>query len=89
MKSAAVNILVVENEASFVGLLEAILLEEGRGDYRVAAAGTLAAALEKLQTQAFDLVLTDLSLPDARGLETFRAIHETVPAVPVIVLSGS
>jgi PAS domain S-box-containing protein len=88
MKSAAVNILVVENEESFVGLLETILLEEGRGDYRVAAVGTLAAALEQLETRAFDLVLTDLSLPDARGLETFRALHQMAPAVPVIVLSG-
>jgi diguanylate cyclase (GGDEF)-like protein len=46
--------------------------------------------LETLRSAAdeVDVVLLDLSLPDSHGLETYRAIHALVPAVPVLVLSG-
>src|SRR5205814_1948751 len=37
---------------------------------------------------SFDIVLSDLSLPDSQGIETFRRIHQAAPALPIIVLSG-
>lgn len=37
---------------------------------------------------AYDVVLTDLDLPDSRAQETFAAIHAHVPDLPIVVLTG-
>jgi signal transduction histidine kinase len=36
----------------------------------------------------FDVVLLDLTLPDARGLATVAAVHAAAPALPIVVLTG-
>ncbi|HET9934337.1 MAG TPA: response regulator [Polyangiaceae bacterium] len=42
-----------------------------------------------LKTAPFDLIVTDLCLPDASGLETFRQVQARASGVPVIVLTGT
>jgi DNA-binding NarL/FixJ family response regulator len=52
-------------------------------------AGTLAEALERVAaTEAIDLLLLDLGLPDGVGVEAIRAVHERRPGLPVVVLSA-
>lgn len=49
----------------------------------------VSAALERLRDGAeFDVILSDLSLPDSKGMETFDRLHEAAPTIPIIVLSG-
>jgi diguanylate cyclase (GGDEF)-like protein/PAS domain S-box-containing protein len=48
----------------------------------------LSAGLERLAEGGIDLVLLDFSLPDSKGLASFRAVHSRHPDVPVIVLTG-
>ena len=48
---------------------------------------TVAAARAILRKQPVDVVILDLPLPDARGLDTLRAVREASPQTPVIVLS--
>ena len=64
-----------------------LLGEEG---YEATGVATGAAAVGALRFSAhpFDLVVTDLGLPDVSGAELVRRIRESAPAVPVIVLSG-
>ncbi len=45
-------------------------------------------ALDRLGADAFDFVLLDLSLPDSSGTETFAAVHEQVPGIPIVVMTG-
>jgi signal transduction histidine kinase len=45
-------------------------------------------AINCLQTNKFDAILLDLSLPDSRGLNTVKRIHEANPKVPILVLTG-
>src|SRR5688572_16160478 len=59
---------------------------EGRVDF--ACEDRLAAAVRRLGTQAFDVVLLDLNLPDSHGIETFTRLHASVPRIPVVILSG-
>lgn len=54
----------------------------------VQRARTLVAALERLSSEAFDVVLLDLALPDARGLRTARRVVDATTAA-VVVLTGS
>src|SRR3954471_9689323 len=60
------QILVVDDEPDLRTLYELTLLREG---YRVDAAGTLAEAWEQLEARKFDAVITDMRLPDGRGLD--------------------
>ena len=45
-------------------------------------------ALEYLEFETYDVVLTDLSMPGLGGLEVLKRITERMPTTPVIVISG-
>jgi DNA-binding NtrC family response regulator len=46
------------------------------------------AALAKLEAQAFDVVLTDISMPGLSGKELLTRVLEMYPGTPVIMISG-
>ena len=45
-------------------------------------------ALAKLESQAFDVVLTDISMPGLSGLDLLNKVVELYPGTPVIMISG-
>ena len=60
-----------------------------RWGYRVSAYLEQGEALDALLAgERFDMVVTDLNMPGISGLEVARAIRDTCPDVPVIVVSG-
>ncbi|HYE66861.1 MAG TPA: sigma-54 dependent transcriptional regulator [Pyrinomonadaceae bacterium] len=84
------TVLVVEDETSVRRGLYWALHEE----YRVLEAGTRAEALEQLQREKVDVVISDLRLPPAEddiseGLAIIEAARQERPPVPVIVITGS
>src|SRR5688572_26355575 len=56
-------------------------------DWRLEVVGTLAQALAKLAAETFGLVVTDLDLPDSKGLETVSTLMRA-GVQPIIVLTG-
>ncbi len=66
-------------------MLERALSQEG---YTVEAAADGAEGVRLVEARAFDLVLTDLKLPDLSGLDVLAASRRAQPRVPVIVLTG-
>jgi two-component system, NarL family, invasion response regulator UvrY len=46
-----------------------------------------ATALSRIRRDAWDVILLDISLPDANGLEVLKSLREASPNVPVLVLS--
>jgi len=79
------RLLIVEDRDSLRRMLERALGQEG---YEVAAAADGRAGIRLLGERAFDLVLTDLKLPDVSGLEVLEASRTAQPRVPVVVLTG-
>jgi len=59
-----------------------------KSQYVLTHASSLAQAMEQIGNLKFNLVLLDLSLPDSQGLDTFREIHNALPATPIIILTG-
>ena len=55
----------------------------------IECADRLTAACERLACGSFDVVLSDLTLPDSQGLDTFLGVHDRYPDIPVIVLTAS
>jgi signal transduction histidine kinase len=84
-----VNVLVVEDNAGDVELLRRMLNDRTLGVFEVTAVGRLSEAVTHLAAHPVDIVLLDLGLPDAMGLEALRAVHAVAPDVPLIVLTGS
>ncbi|MEH0166779.1 sigma-54-dependent transcriptional regulator [Paucibacter sp. JuS9] len=64
--SANQSLLVIDDEPDLLTLYELTLLREG---YELETAGTVEAALERLQRREFSAVITDMKLPDGSGLD--------------------
>ena len=84
-KSAGLRILVVEDEEPICRFLATVLTTLG---HRPLVAQTAGDALRVFAEQPFDVVVTDLGLPDQSGEEVARAIAERVPGTPVVLLTG-
>jgi diguanylate cyclase (GGDEF)-like protein len=81
------SILLVEDDPVHARLAQAALLPAPEGsDWRLTHVETLAAACAHGATP--DLILLDLTLPDARGLDTLRRLRERFAFVPVVLLTA-
>jgi len=87
--SKPIQILLVEDNSADVRLLQELLKEISLVGFVLTVVSRISEARTKLAEEFFDVVLTDLSLPDSRGLSSFQKLHEAAPTVPIIVLSGS
>lgn len=79
------HILVLDDEPDLRTLYELTLLREG---HRVHSAANLAEARECLQQQRFDLVITDMRLPDGQGLSLLRELAEENRPERAIVITA-
>lgn len=87
MNYSSLHILLIEDNPADAEFLRQLLKEEMCMTWRIAHVMRLAEALNYIQCQSVDLVLTDLSLPDAQGLDTVTQVHN-LSAVPIVVLTG-
>lgn len=88
MVNVAVRILLIEDDEADIDLIRIYLAKAKQFSARLEGATYLEEGLKRLQQGGIDLVLSDLTLPDAEGLETFRQLHSQFPDIPVIILSG-
>ncbi len=79
------RILVVDDEASVAQVVKYLLEEDG---YDAATVATLAQAQKALAASTFDLVVTDLQLPDGSGLDVLKLVKDADADVPVLVITG-
>jgi len=79
------HILVVDDEESIRELLNIYLVGAG---YSVTAVASPAAALDAVQQEPPDLIISDLQLEGADGMQTIARLKNAVPNTPVILLTG-
>lgn len=79
------RVLVVDDEPDILELLELSLLRMG---LEVERASNVKVALQRLDTNSFDLCLTDMRMPDGEGLQIVRHISECNLDVPVAVITA-
>jgi CheY-like chemotaxis protein len=80
------RILVADDNETVRRVLARTLEAEG---YSVVQAGTGKEALAHLNSTEFDLLLTDLEMPDMDGLQVLTEVKRTDPDLPVIAISGA
>lgn len=79
------KILVIEDDVAFCKLVEKFLTKNG---YEVSTAFSAAEAKNKTTTEHFDLILTDLRLPDSDGMTLLSEFKIEIPSTPVILMTG-
>lgn len=84
MGTALRRLLVVDDD---VGTLATYRMALSLAGFDVVATDSGSHALQFLQANSFDLILTDLRMPDVSGLELLAAAREHAPHVPVVVLT--
>jgi two-component system cell cycle sensor histidine kinase/response regulator CckA len=82
------RVLLIEDNATEVLLLRRALRDTASARFSVTPCERLSEALTRLQTDRFDIILTDLALPDSRGLETFLKLQTEAKEIPIIVLTS-
>ncbi len=83
-----VRILLVEDEPGYARFLREVLLAEETRDHTLTWAESLEDATAQLTNGSFDIVLLDLGLPDADGIEALQVVTAQSPSTPVVVLSS-
>ncbi|WP_447977397.1 sigma-54-dependent transcriptional regulator [Candidatus Nitrospira bockiana] len=78
-------ILIVDDEVAILNALSPILEDEG---YQVTVAKSGSEALKIIVTEAPDLVLLDIWMPEMDGLETLKRAREQMPKLLVVMMSG-
>jgi diguanylate cyclase (GGDEF)-like protein/PAS domain S-box-containing protein len=81
-------VLLVEDNPGDARLLREMFNEQGAHDVVLIQVDSLRAAEERLLHPLVDMILLDLGLPDAQGLDVLRRVRRAAPRVPLVVLTG-
>lgn len=80
-----INILVVDDELMMRKLVEKILIRDG---FQVALASDGREALSLLAERKFDIVISDIKMPEMNGFELLQAIKRDYPTTAVIMMTA-
>jgi len=85
-----IRILLIEDTPGDVELFKLALSRAERVgfDFSLVHCDRLMGALDELQHQPFDIILSDLNLPDSRGINTYTRLLSQAPGTPIVILTG-
>jgi diguanylate cyclase (GGDEF)-like protein/PAS domain S-box-containing protein len=81
-------LLLVEDNPADARLLQEMLNERSLTGTEVSHVTTMSDAESHLGSHVVDIIVLDLGLPDANGLEAIRRTHAAAPRIPLVVLTG-
>jgi two-component system response regulator PilR (NtrC family) len=79
------NILICDDERSICEMLDITLRREG---YKVETVNSGEAGLRKLDSALFDIIITDIRMPNINGIEVLRHAHKVSPDSAVILITA-
>ncbi|SHJ94022.1 two-component system, NtrC family, response regulator HydG [Tangfeifania diversioriginum] len=79
------KILIIDDDVTFCLMLKALLEKSG---YKVSSVFSTAEAKRKIEKQNFEIVFTDLRLPDTSGMELIKLIKKKAPKTQIIMMTG-
>lgn len=82
------EVLLVEDNPRDVFVMREIVADSRQITFELTHEASLAAAIGRLRTQRFDLVLLDLTLPDSSGYSTFTQLREACRNTPLILMTA-
>jgi two-component sensor histidine kinase/CheY-like chemotaxis protein len=82
------NVLLIEDNLGDIVSIRTMISELSDGVFELKFAESLGEALTTLENENFDVVLMDLGLPDSQGFRTFTQVHNQMPELPIIIITG-
>jgi|SRR4051812_29330817 CheY-like chemotaxis protein len=79
------RILLMDDDTRFRGMIESLLVQAGCA---VTSVSDGAKGVARLAAETFDLVLTDIFMPEQDGIETIVRVRQAYPGLPIIAISG-
>lgn len=79
------KILIIDDEKSILDLLSVVFKKEG---YTVFTSISAVKALELIDKEDVDLVLTDIKMPQMSGMEILKHVKESRPDIPVVMITA-
>ncbi len=87
-RSSIEMLLVVEDNRGDARLLREMFKEQGGRKTTLTHVETMAEAERHLAHNQVDVILLDLGLPDAQGVDGVRRMHRVAPSIPLVVLTA-
>ena len=87
-ENGAIRVLLVEDSAADARLMQEFLEGTPAYQFQIFHVVRLHQALQKLETNRYDAILLDLTLPDSDGLESLARLLAAVRSVPIVVLTN-
>src|SRR6266550_5596604 len=81
----ALHVLAVDDNSSLLRFLVSAFTASG---CTVTAAPTAEEALDRIEADVFDLVVSDIKMPGLSGLDLLRAVKAKQPGTPVVLITG-
>jgi DNA-binding NtrC family response regulator len=78
------SILVVDDEELILELTHAILIQ----DYNVTTASNATAAIGLLKSRKFDLIISDIDMPQIGGFELYDMVRDSGDDIPFVFITG-
>jgi len=88
MENKKISVLLIEDSVDDAELIKRKLEKSANIRFQVSIARKLDDGLKQAEMNEFDLIVSDLGLPDSHGLDTVTKILLAIPHVPLVVLSG-
>ena len=82
---ASEKILVVDDEQSMTQFLGIVLRKEG---FQVTTVNSGKDALEKVKSESFDVVISDIKMPGVDGIQVLQGIKKHDPSIPVVLMTA-
>lgn len=87
IKNETISVLLIEDDEGDAYILTEDLQSDARDHYHITLKTNMEDALRTLEGGRYDIILSDLSLPDSHGPETFKELVKKTD-LPIIVLTG-
>ncbi len=78
------HVLIIDDDPSILSFCDACLI----GTHMLQTATSASEGLSKIVEHAFDVIITDIIMPDRDGLEVIQELQATYPHIPLIAMSG-
>lgn len=88
MTTGCIKVLVVEDNPGDADLVDERLREATNLRFDLVQETHLAAAMRRVSSEPFDVILLDLGLPDSQGMGTLKSMQQACGTVAIIVLTG-
>ena len=82
------SVLLIEDNLGDIVSIRTMISELEDRCFELKFVETLSETLTILEIEKFDVVLMDLGLPDSQGFRTFTQIHNQMPELPIIIITG-